>query len=671
MAAARPKGRNAWLGMILGGLCVLAAGIAIRYAWGPDSASADPTRPATKALGSAAGAPAAGSAAGSKSAASAAPQAEPAPPSAPSQPKVAAVVNGEQITRDELGRECLRHYGREVLESMVNKYLIVEECKRRNIVVTRAEVDAEIDRMARQFRFTVDQWLKLLKEERGISPLEYADLIWTTLALRKIAGERLQVSQEELVQAYENQYGPAVRARLIACKDPRTAERVRQQAAANPDQFGNLAKQYSEDASASVKGLIQPIRKHCGYREIEQAAFSMADGEVSRVIPAAGQYVILKREALLPSPASADFKKAAPQLEEGIRERKMRAVAGEVLQQLQKAARVENVLNDPAKSRAMPGVAALINDHRITLRDLAEQCIERHGQLVLEGTINRRLIEQACKKRNIAVSQGEIDGEIQRAAEEMVPPKPDGSPDVEAWLKTVVEQQRISLEVYRHDAVWPSVALKKLVGDKIQVTDDNMKKGYEANYGPRVRCRAIMLNSARRAQEVWEMARKRATAENFGNLAEQYSIEPSSQALRGEVPPIRQHGGQPALEKEAFSLKPGELSGVIQTGDKYVILFCEGYTKPVDVAFDEVRQEIHKDVYEKKLRLAMAECFEQLQDAATIDNFLAGSSQSPPPKQPPGPQSLSKAPTLRQVDADRTARPSVASGANRPGGATR
>ena len=36
-------------------------------------------------------------------------------------PDVVAAVNGHSITRDELAAECRIHYGKEVLESMVNK----------------------------------------------------------------------------------------------------------------------------------------------------------------------------------------------------------------------------------------------------------------------------------------------------------------------------------------------------------------------------------------------------------------------------------------------------------------------------------------------------------------------------------------------------------------------
>ncbi|MGW8258000.1 MAG: hypothetical protein ACWGMZ_10980, partial [Thermoguttaceae bacterium] len=85
-------------------------------------------------------------------------------------PEIVAKVNGQKISRDELGRECLVHYGKEVLEEMVNRLLIEAECSRRQISVSGREIDAEIERLSSHFGLPVDQWLKLLKQERDISP---------------------------------------------------------------------------------------------------------------------------------------------------------------------------------------------------------------------------------------------------------------------------------------------------------------------------------------------------------------------------------------------------------------------------------------------------------------------------------------------------------------------
>ena len=60
-----------------------------------------------------------------------------------------------------------------------------------------------------------------------------------------------------------------------------------------------------------------------------------------------------------------------------------------------------------------------------------------------------------------------------------------------------------------------------------------------------------------------------------------------------------------------------------------MILFCEDYTKPTNVSFAEVKQDIYNDIFEKKQRIAMAEEFNRLRESAQIDNFLAGTTQSP------------------------------------------
>ena len=618
-----PKRRKLRAGMLAGSVCVLAACLAIRYYWGAGPASADPPRRSpVRAVSTAAA-----SARGPRQAGSTAST----PATGTSQMRVVATVNHEEITRTDLARECLTHYGEKVLERVVNKYLIMQECQRRGISVTQAEVKAEIERIAGTCSVPVDQLLKVLEEERGITAEQYSnDVIWVMQALRKLAGDRLEVSQDELVEQYEAQYGPAVKARLIVCGDRRTAESVRAEAAANPDRFGELAKSNSVDvSSASVDGIIQPIRKHVGHKEIEEVAFRMKKGEISPVIQVGDQYAILKCEGQLPS-QRVTFEQAKMGMIETIHNSKTHQLTNEILRQLQKGADVKNVLNTPELRRQMPGVAALINGQKITDRELAELCIARHGETVLEGTINRRLLEQACKRQNVTVTDEEVDEEIRRVASLYLRPKEDGSPDVERWLEMVPEEQGVSVDVYRSDAVWPSVTLKKLVGDQVEVTDEDLQRGYEANYGPRVRCLAIVLNNLRKAQEVWAMARDNPTPEFFGDLAEQYSVDGGSRALRGQVPPIQKHGGQPVLEKAAFALEKGELSSIVQVGrDRYVILLCEGRTEPVRVEFAEVRDEVYADIFEKKQKLAMGEYFQKLQESATIDNYLAGTSQSP------------------------------------------
>ncbi len=609
---------------LLAFVAVVAVAVGIRLAWKSGTAEAD----VSASAGAATATP-------SRAASAPTPSQKPevvtgVPVAPPSQNRIAAVVNNEPITREELGKECLRRYGSEVLESVVNKYLIMQECQRLGLTVTEDEVNAEVERMAARFGMPLATWLKLLKEERGIKPEQYKkDIIWPTLALRKLAGDRMVVREDELRKEFESRYGPAVKARLIVVSDREKAEKIRAQAVQDPERFGELAKDFSEDmASAALKGMVQPIRKHVGDPTIEAAAFQLQPGEVSQVLQVGQQFVILKCEEQLPA-VKVRFEDVRGELEELARDARLREVAQAVFHELQDKARVENVWNDPAKRAQMPDTATLINGRAIRVSDLTEMCIDRHGEEVLEGVINRKLLEQECRKRNVTVTPQDIQAEIERAAKENLPLKPDGSPNVEKWIEWITQQQGVTEEIYRLDAVWPTVALKKLVGNTVAVSDEDLQKAFEANYGPRVRCRAILLNNLRRAQQVWEKLRANPSEEYFGDLAEQYSIDATTRALRGEIAPIQKHGGQPMLEQEAFSLKPGEISGIVQVGpEAYVILYCIGQTKPIDISLEEVRKELIADLQEKKLRLAMADYYENLRAKATIDNYLAGTTQS-------------------------------------------
>lgn len=647
-----PKSHAKWVRLLLAVGLLAACGV-VRYYWGTSAASANPAERANSDLSisdrSEHESPHARSRRNNDGDAERAPSRKARDRADDSIPSIVATVNTKRITREDLGRDSLRHFGKEVLESMVNKRLIMLECHRQHITVTRREVNEEIEQMAERFKIPVDQWLKMLKQERHVTPEQYADdIIWPTIALRKLAGEKVQVSEREMRAEFETQYGEQIKVRLISASSPEKARQLRAKAVANPDDFGNLAKQESEDAaSAAVKGVINPIRRHGSYQQIEDAVFAMRDGDISPVIEAGGQYLILKREEAIPRRQVA-YKDVASKLQGFLQDRKTRAIAQDVFRVLQERAvkenAIQNVWNDPVRRQQMPGVAATVYDDQITIRELAEQCIVRHGREVLEGTVNRTLIELECKKRGVTVTEDDVDREIERAAGANVKLKSDGTPDVRAWL-ALMAKQGVTPDVYRHDAVWPSVAMKKLVAGGVKVTEEDLQKGFEANYGERVRCLAIVLNDLRRAEQVFEMARKHNSPEYFGKLAAQYSVEPGSQALQGEVPPIRRYGGQPILEEEAFKLKSGELSGVIQAGEKFIILRCEGRTKPEVSNFKEVRDDIYNDIYEKKLQVAVSERFEAMQEAATIDNYLANTSHSPKPKR----ESTADLPTMRQL----------------------
>ncbi len=543
----------------------------------------------------------------------------------PSPSDIVAVVSGRKITRSQLGKECLKHYSKQVFESVVNRYLIELECQKFGVKVTKAQIDEEIDRIAQRFSLPVDQWLDLLQTERNISVPHYRmEIIWPTLALRKLAAGQLRVTDNEVVKEFETRFGPQVQIRMISVKSRDEASQLQKHLGQKPADFPRVAAKHSTDInSASAGGLVQPIRKHVGEPKIQQVAFNMREGEISQILPLGDQFLILKCEKHIDPrpPAKQQMKQARELVVETIRDRKIRVAGGKLFKRLQVNAKVKNVLDDPVLSKKMPGVAGTLNGHQITISELEDACIARHGRGVLDATISKLLLEMELAKSRKTVTQPEVQAEVERAAV-LAGITENGVADVRRWIKLVTEQEEITEQAYVSNVVWPTVALKKLVADEVKVTNDDLQKAFEANYGPRVRVRAIVMNNLRRAQEVWDMARRKPTPEHFGELASEYSVDPGGKALGGIVPPIHKNSGQPTIEKMAFQLKPGELSSVIQVSDKYIIMLCEGTTKPVVVEMKDVRDELYQDILEKKYRMEMAKRFEKIHAGAKMTHYL-------------------------------------------------
>jgi len=546
---------------------------------------------------------------------------------------VVAVVNADPISRDALASATLARYGTDVLDNMVNRYLIMQECKSRGITVTTEDVRGEIVRVAKKFGLPVDNYLQLLRDERDITPDQYSnEIIWPMLALRALVADRVEVTQEEFNRAFLAQFGEAIKCRMIMVGDETKANQVHAQAKADPNSFATLAKQFSEDeTSASIGGLIPPIRRYMGDSRLEEAAFALAENEVSSILQIGDQWVFM--QAVRRMPASHPSPQAIPavkeQISDRIRDEKMKGAAAELFAQLQTRAEVVTVLGDRDAEKQRPGVAAIINGQQIPIATVAAECVKRHGEAVLEGEINRKLLAQALKQSGKTVTDQQVQSEVARAAVSYGYVRNNGAADVDAWIEAVLSEGDVQRELYIEDSVWPSVALKVLVEDTVKLTPQDLEHGFASAFGPRAEVLAVVLSDQRTAQKVWELARDNPTETFFGQLAEQYSIEPTSSSNFGKVPPIRQFGGQASIEKEAFAMKPGELSGIIATGDKYIILRCQGFTEPVVDDIEAVRSELERDLLEKKLNIAMGLKFDQLKQNADIDNFYSVSKEQP------------------------------------------
>ncbi len=552
-------------------------------------------------------------------------------PTNPNGPVIVAAVNGQTISRDELAKLCLKRSGQDVLDSVINKYLIMQACQAQQITISQKDVDDEIGRIAKKFNLTTAMYLKLIEDQRDILPEQYAaDVVWPMLALRSLARDKATVSQEDIDKAYQAEFGTKIQVRMLAVSDEKKARDLWQQAKTTPDLFKTLCKKYSEDpASASVEGLLPPIRRLGVDDPIEKVAFTLQPNQISDVFAVANMFVALQcvRHVSANPPSTEQIAEIQKGIRQELEDVKLRELAETIFGTLREQSSVVKIMGNPELEKQYPGVAAMINRQPIPMATLEAECIKRFGPKVLDGAIHRKLLEGALESIGAKISQADIDQEIARAAVYYGMVHNDGSPNIEAWMKEVLKENGSSVELYISDVVWPTVALKKMIAGKVTVNEQDLQKGFESNYGPRAEVLAIVCSNQRTAQEVWQMARDNPTDQFFGELASQYSVEPSSRSNFGKIPPLRRHSGQPILEEAAFKMQPGELSGIIETGGQYVVLRSQGRTTPVVAELSAVRDELTKDILEKKQRLAMEKHLDNLLTSAQIDNWLVPKSQ--------------------------------------------
>ncbi|MEE3366677.1 MAG: peptidylprolyl isomerase [Planctomycetota bacterium] len=252
----------------------------------------------------------------------------------------------------------------------------------------------------------------------------------------------------------------------------------------------------------------------------------------------------------------------------------------------------------------------------ISRDELARECIARIGGEVLDELVNRKVIEMECARLGITVNDTEVKQEVVRLCKET-------GMEPSQWYQILKARHNITPAQYHRNRIWPAMAMKKLVGASVSVTEQDLKTAYEHHFGARVKVRLIAYENIRRANEAWNALQK--TPDDFERIAKRDSIEPNSRSLGGLIPPIRRHHEFPKLEAAAFKLRVGEISAIVQYGpptqSRYGILKCEGHTKP-EFALKDVRDYLIKMVTEQKSQASMARHLLAIKERTRVDNYL-------------------------------------------------
>jgi hypothetical protein len=293
----------------------------------------------------------------------------------------------------------------------------------------------------------------------------------------------------------------------------------------------------------------------------------------------------------------------------------------------------------PLKLTALPvnpgDPIATINGEHITRAQLADECVARKGVEILETLIARKLIDQALRARKLEVTATEVDQEIDNVAQRVA------GIGREAWLRTLDKERGISPVQYARDIIYPALALRKLASPMVQVTPDDLKKSFEAQYGDKLRCRMIMVDKLQAAKEIWEALRKNPGG--FEKTAMERSMDSGSRSLGGLLAePISRHAypqnvsdaafqqlvdGDPTDRDPSHKPKDGDFTGPIQVAEAtWVLLRRERVesARQIDANDSRVKKVTYDMIYEVKLKEAMGAVMIQLMQSAAVENKLTG-----------------------------------------------
>lgn len=278
---------------------------------------------------------------------------------------------------------------------------------------------------------------------------------------------------------------------------------------------------------------------------------------------------------------------------------------------------------------------AIVNGSVITRAQLADECVARKGEEILDTLIARTLIEQALRAKKLEVTASEIDKEIDNVAMRVA------GIGREAWLRTLDKERGISPVQYARDIIYPALALRKLASPMVQVTDKDLTDAFEAQYGEKLRCRMIMVDKVQKAKDLWEELRKNPGG--FEKLAMEHSMDSGSRSLGGLLgEPISRHSfpqnvsdaafrqlydGEAADKDQAHKPKDGDFTGPIQVAETtWILLRREGIipAQRVDKNDEKVKKNTYEMIYEVKLKDAMSSFMTKLMESAKIENMLTG-----------------------------------------------
>ncbi len=276
------------------------------------------------------------------------------------------------------------------------------------------------------------------------------------------------------------------------------------------------------------------------------------------------------------------------------------------------AARAEPAASQPAEDQ----VVAVINGHPVPRKPFNDLLMQMSGLRLFQDVMDWTIVEQACNQAGIQTDndtfvklfQAENERELARL------PLPPGTPDSERpkILQQLLQRQGITAVQFQM-VLQKTAGLRALSRGHVDVTDDEVKREFESEYGEKVDARIITVKSlldASKVREAIEKDKKDPTdVAKEMNLPIQ-SVKISKNANADQIKDIK---------KVAFELNEKQLSASIpMNGMDFLVYLDKKEAAQTDVKFDSVKDKVRKDVMEAKETQWMQNHLSYLRQSASV-----------------------------------------------------
>jgi peptidyl-prolyl cis-trans isomerase C len=261
------------------------------------------------------------------------------------------------------------------------------------------------------------------------------------------------------------------------------------------------------------------------------------------------------------------------------------------------------------------------------LPDVAQ--LDQIRSQVLENLIARELLYQESLKKGIKVSQEEINEQLINLKSQF----PNEAEFNQALTRMDLTEASIKEKIQR------DLALKKLIEDeivpKVTVSESEIRAFYDNNpetfkQPERVKASHILIkvdpkaDSAQKAEakkKIDMVQAKLQKGEDFGALAKKYSEGPSA-PKGGDLGYFSRGQMVKPFEDAAFGMKPGEVSGMVETRFGYHLIKVTDKTPEGTIPFADVKEKLGEFLKQRKIQEEIQVYVKNLEETAKIEKFV-------------------------------------------------